>query len=135
MQTMKEIKIDETKKSTNIIVEFISRSKIYRGLKNFWLWFKVIWEDRQWDYNFIIILLHRKFELMEAHYKGNNICSYVGEETDLENIVKVKDALKRLEEDNYWDETKDFKEEMECKQTDLDIVCDIIRKELFNWWD
>jgi len=132
---MKEIKIDETKKSTNIIVEFIGRSKIYRGLKNFRSWFRIIWQDRQWDYNFIIILLHRKFELMEAHYKGKNICSYVGEEVDLANIVKVKDALKRLEEDNYWDETKDFKEEMECKQTDLDIVCDVIRKELFNWWD
>ena len=43
---------------------FNELSEIKRGLKNLFVWFPIIWKDRQWDYIFLLRIILFKLRLM-----------------------------------------------------------------------
>lgn len=43
------------------------------NIKNIFYYLPVIWKDRYWDYEFILVLLKHKLERDKEHFKANNI--------------------------------------------------------------
>lgn len=79
-----------------------------QGIKNLFKWFKIVWNDRDFDYVFILYVL--KFKLDNT---ANNIEKYsrhVGNERDVQRIRlcvrlldKIKDVYYETEYQNYYD--------------------------------
>ena len=69
------------------------------GIKNIFIWFKIIWNDRQWDSYFLFILMQHKLALMQKYFETN--AHYIGADKNVKNIKICKNLLKRLADDNY----------------------------------
>ena len=72
---------------------------IKNGIPNLIKWFPVIWQNRDWDHNFIWILLHKKLTLMENCIR--NYGHHVYAERDADQIKLAINLLNRLIEDEY----------------------------------
>ena len=104
------------------------------GIKNLFLWFKIIWFDRNWDYVYLLIILERKLDYMEKYQRDYGISA------DYMNLAKqlmvCKNLCRRIREDTYdnagirW--SPDFGKR---KQYDVEFLCDNIKKRLLDWWD
>jgi len=75
------------------------RYDIPYGFENLFLWFSIIWKDRNWDYYYIYIILRHKLHLTEKHIREYN--NHVKAEKDADNIKKCVLILDRLIKDNY----------------------------------
>lgn len=100
------------------IIDFFVRDIPY-AIKNFKVWFKTIWSDRNWDHYYIYVILRHKLHLTEQHIR-----KYHRHTTALRDSHKIKICvllLDRLIKDEYnlnafkrhdekWGEAKfDFK--------------------------
>ena len=77
------------------------RYDITAGVKNLIRWFPVIWKDRNWDYNFIYMILKYKLHLMEKNIR--NYGHHVRAEQDADKIKICVNLLDRLIKDEYHD--------------------------------
>ncbi len=130
------------------------------GVKNLVRWAPIIWRDRDWDWSFLAKIMEYKLGRM-AHLEET-----VGHHTtslrDARHMRICKELLRRLREDNYWDNA--------CKRygvkwdpdeqgmlggnfkprTHIPYICDqskqqaendqkylglLLGKYLRNWWD
>lgn len=112
---------------------------LYRNIKygigNLYYYFPVIWRDRDWDHTYLVDLLYYKFSNMEKHFRNYGI--HIGADRDADNIRLAKLLCKRITEDEYY---KNPYKRIDGKftdqeQNDVDLLCDIIRKHLREWWD
>ena len=70
--------------------------QILASVKNLWYWLPVVWRDRQWDYDYLFILLEHKLSRMEEFY------STVGGQHKVANRIHYCRCLcTRLVEDRY----------------------------------
>ena len=67
--------------------------KFRKGISNLWKWRKIIWEDRWWDYYYLLEILRFKLKDMEEHW---------GRDTHYVEDYKEKDILKELIADLEW---------------------------------
>ena len=74
---------------------------VKNGIPNLIKWFPVIWEDRQWDFFYIWVLLHRKLYLMEKGIRQYSHHLYG--KRDADQIKLCVNILKRILDDNYHD--------------------------------
>jgi len=74
---------------------------IPQGLRNFWYWKNVIYQNRWWDHQFLINLIQHQLEYMDNQWhKGNHM--YKEEEQEI-----IKKSLRLLEEiENYDNSNK-----------------------------
>lgn len=70
------------------------------GIHNLWKWRKVVWNDRSYDYHFLLILIREKLKDMLYAYQYTNI-GYMGQEKHEEQIRKCIFILNRLIDDKY----------------------------------
>lgn len=125
--------------------EFVSRFwyNLLEFPRNFKKWFKIIWNDRDYDYHYLLIILENKLKYMSKSFEKSPI-------EDGENISKeienLREAIERLIKDDYVLENyeemlnadkKDvvkYYEEIEKKyQDDLNILKESVDK-LRTWW-
>lgn len=111
------------------------------GIKNIIKWFPVIWNDRDWDYRYIYEILHKKLELKEQFFRSDKTHVADWEQT-ADEIKEVKDALKRLIDDDYvsYEEVmKDAKTSLEKERKltkeDMDTVFNGMKNNIQKWWD
>lgn len=124
---------------------FIREIKI--GVSNLVKWFPVIWNDRQWDYEYVYIILKKKLGLMENYFKYG--------QTTSEDAVKCSNEIKqavalieRLMEDDYmipqeeYKKLNSYKEKGEAfthsialRNKDKDELYNLLKNNLENWWD
>jgi len=151
---------------TRTIINNISNFpwELITGFKNLKIWFKIIWNDRQWDHAWLYDIMLKKLELMEIYFKSNKTHCVEAERISKE-IKTCKDALQRLNDDDY--STVEFKQylnkislydiinnekddvtdsemidlhnknriyEQEQIELDMKIFFDMFSKSL-NWWD
>jgi hypothetical protein len=77
--------------------------RLKEGASNSIKWFPVIVTDRQWDYNFLYKVLHKKLSLMEEFYRSDQ--THIADwETVADEIKDVKEALNRLIKSEYLTE-------------------------------
>lgn len=128
---------------------------IWIGIKNLITWFPVIWNDRQWDYTFIFIVLKRKLELMKDLFENDAYTEKAPEVVD--KLKRCIILLDRLSDDSiYFDEantkfnytfdknrTKINMEmlmamgvyEEKLFQDDLNELTIILHDHIKEWWD
>lgn len=82
-------------------IKIFIRYDIPYGFKNLIRWFKIIWNDRNWDYCFIYIILHKKLDLMEKHIRKHS--NHTTSKKDADKIKKCVLVLDRLIKDEYFD--------------------------------
>lgn len=66
-----------------------------KGIKNLIHYFKVVWRDRDWDWQFMIDLQHRKLQSMIQYYSENKC--FVGQERELKYMKIALYCLEYLE--------------------------------------
>jgi hypothetical protein len=70
-----------------------------RGIKNLIIWFPTIWRDRQWDHQFIYMMLRAKLNFQEKFIRKHGI--HVNNIEDANQIKECVDILDRLIDDDY----------------------------------
>lgn len=124
-------------------------------------WLPTIWKDRWWDDVFILMILERKLRYDIQRYEKYGC--HAGKERDIKHMKIVAALCKRLTENNYnlffshewvneshgnifdghmegewigefagikWVYYEDY-----MRKQDLDYLCKILSKHLFEWWD
>ena len=145
------------------ISKFFTQDLVY-GLTNLSLWFKIIWQDRHWDFIFIYMILRHKLILTRRHLMENH--NYKGFERDAHKIKICVLLLDRLIKDDYFADKIDnqnstewlhedlyllhtpeengrrgrlfkraVKHEELLKNQDLDLLFKLLRKHVQKWWD
>jgi len=71
------------------------------GIENLINWFPVIWQDRNWDYYFIYIILQKKLKLMEHQIR--HFGHHTRAKEDANNIRICVNLLDRLIKDEYYE--------------------------------
>jgi hypothetical protein len=91
-------------------------TNIKYGVKNFWRYRKVIWNDRDWDYAFLLYLVEFKTKAMSDTIRKYGMS--VSSEEIADELAEVSQLLGRLANDDFekhidehykkWDKDKDF---------------------------
>lgn len=80
----------------------IFRYDLWHFFGNLWKWRKVLWEDRDWDYIFILKALEFKVRKTGEHLLEH--ARHTTYKRDSAQCLRVADALKRIIEDDYCKE-------------------------------
>ena len=75
---------------------------VKRGIKNLFIWFPIIWNDRPWDHYYLFAILRFKLGLMEKSFRS--YAYHVNAEKDTANMKTCCDLLDRLIADEYCEE-------------------------------
>lgn len=128
------------------------------GIPNLFIWFKVIWKDRDWDNYHIYVLLCFKLNRMAKSFEKYDI--HVDAEKKVQQLKLCVLLLERLIADEYaeaeWDKAIDYKnwkigevlteedkrllkiaqiKEDYMRNQDLDLLFSSLRKYIEGWWD
>lgn len=88
---------------------------VKNGLRNFWKWRSVVWNDRPWDYVYIFKALRFKLDETQRCIDG----TFVGAEEEASKIRSLIEAIDRIIEDDY---VKKEYEEMDKKYGKLEMI-------------
>ncbi len=96
------------------------------SIKSLKYWLPVIWQDRDWDYVFIFILLHHKL-------KGIDLSkTFIGGNREQKYIEIAVLLLDRIIEDDY--SGGNWKSDINLKNQDIDYLFHILSKHIQKWW-
>jgi hypothetical protein len=105
------------------------------GIINLYNWFLIIFQDRQFDYYFLLKVIYFKLDLMVKYREAKRHCQYVNDDKDLETLRLARDACKRLIDDKYWLVYNDFYEIDKAIEKDTRLLFDTMRDNMYTWWD
>lgn len=98
--------------------------EIWYGLCNVYYYFSVIWKDRDWDYEYFLILMRRKLSKMNYNFSKFDVHDNSTKYAD--KIKECVDLLDKMIEDDYNDHNDMLK--------DYDILFNNLNKNLRKWW-
>jgi len=105
--------LDIITKPYNIIEDFLRDLKY--GIKNFWFYRKVIYNDRWFDHSYMLILMEKKLEQMD---KGWDHAHYLNSEVQQKEMQEARILLKKLITDDFLE---DAQKDMDEKYGKLEI--------------
>jgi hypothetical protein len=79
-----------------------------QGVSNIFIWMPTIYNDRNWDYGFIFIMLQKKLELQRAELIGANRHTEISR--DNKYLTLCLNLIERIREDYYSIEYTDYQE-------------------------
>lgn len=79
-----------------------------RGIKNLIRWFKVVWNDVDYDWSVILLFLEKKLYFTKEYHKKNK--RYVGWENNVKWMEVCIELSKRLRNEYYTDEVMNYHE-------------------------
>jgi len=82
---------------------------IKQGIKNLFIWFPVVWDDRWWDHYYLFIILRFKLGLVEKNFRKYG--HHIDAKKDADVMKYCCGILDRLIADEYYEEA--------CKEHDL----------------
>jgi len=136
---------------------------LVRKAMSMWYWLPIILADEQWDFTYFFKLLDAKFRLLEKYYSSNNynkkmtqklrVCRLLCKRLTVEDYSSMLDLEIRSRDlkttfamlavgkpvvvchslgyyGNRWVHYEDY-----MQKQDLDMLCNLIRKYAFTWWD
>jgi len=80
----------------NYLVLPIKRFKT--GVKNLWVWRKIIWNDRWYDHSFLHTMLREKLHQMEQAWEGAHYVGSEDQKQELGYLVVLLDEIDKQEE-------------------------------------
>lgn len=122
--------------------------RLYRNISRLWSYLPIIWRDRDWDQYFFFVLLRHKLKRMEKCFSKHIATRDPDNERHLHMCVLLLDRLikeeygaaydaipKDLDREEYMNRCHyAFKHKDSLRQQDMDMLCDILRKNVFYWW-
>lgn len=112
------------------------------GLQNLWRWRRVIWEDRDWDHMYLLIVMKKKIEQMETTERKFSMHASAPRHAQQLRVCRL--LIGRIEEDDYcylpfkkihrgmsrtaW-QHDDY-----MKNQDFDLLFKIMSKYIQEWW-
>ncbi len=99
---------------------------LYKGLKNLYIWRKIIFNDRPWDFDFLVDLIEFKLKLMEQYW--GNSTTYQGDAKEklvLQELVELIKEIKELREEFNEKEALNKQKEF----------FNLLDKNLTSFWD
>ena len=86
---------------------------IKQGIKNIIKWFPIIWNDRDWDHNYIYTILKSKLEFQSKCLSGYNRFESTSRNVQIINLCiklidRIQDEYYGLEYSDYHESTMDF---------------------------
>ncbi len=119
------------------------------GLCNVWRWTPVIWDDQDWDWQFLAKIMEYKLRRMAARFEQGK--HHVGTIKEAKRMKVCAELLKRLQEDNYFEnagysrlgwnyksdaeKTRIVNHMMKMQKNDQAYLGKILGKFLCHWWD
>jgi hypothetical protein len=112
------------------------------GIGNILYYFPTIWNDRDWDYQYINMVLHKKLSRMEKRFASDKVVI-----ANVEKVAKeIKIArllLERILHRNYYGNSKKssitrkkaFHHTHYMEQQDINYLFDHMKKRIQRWWD
>jgi len=94
---------------------------LYSKIKNLIIWFPIIWNDKNWDYAYLLKILEFKLTLMRDTLKKNNITTSVNRQVKQIDyalyLLKDKEHIEKEQKewDAKWGEVDYFPEEFSIK--------------------
>jgi len=104
------------------------------GSQNLIKYFKVVWNDRDWDFNDIYFLLQTKLEYVEHYTRryGNHEES----EQDADNIKKCIELIDKLIKDDYYiNRPYQYSYDIERRTKDKELLFQILNEHIESWWE
>ncbi len=114
------------------------RYDIPRGMGNIVRWVPIIWNDRDWDWAYLAIVMEYKLRRMSENFSQGH---HVGSAKDARQCLVAAELLRRLNEDNYYLQpytrnTKyDYLRGDATAKNDQQYLGLLIGKYLRQWWD
>lgn len=75
--------------------------QFFDGMSNLRYYFKVIWNDRDWDWTFLLLLMHKKMHKMSEYQKHHGIS--VNHERYAKELLIASELCRRLSGDHDYD--------------------------------
>jgi len=91
------------------------------GIKNLLIWIEIMWNDRDWDWYFLMVILKKKLSLMESYHEKAD--TFVGTERETRRMKTCKNLIGRIIKDNYAS-SKQYK-----------VLLSVNREKAFKWLD
>jgi hypothetical protein len=104
---------------------------IVLGIKNLVRWFGIIWGDRDWDWEFLAIMMKRKLEFMRDH---GGFHTLEEEDRTLEEILTTIKGLDYLISDVPGKGVQNYKEHEDMMKWAQQSVGEMIGKHMRKWW-
>lgn len=99
-----------------------------RGIKNIIKWIPIIYKDADWDYEFLIDILIFKLKSMEEFYFSDKPWRVNAEQRG----KQIREARTKLEE-AFLDVRTPFTTDKHAQASDR--AFNVIKKNIFDWWD
>jgi len=79
---------------------------VWRGIKNLWVWFPIVWKDRDWDHNYIFNMLKFKLERVANRIEKTNY--FEGSAREAEYVKTCIRLITKIQDDFYLYEYQDY---------------------------
>jgi hypothetical protein len=127
------------------------------GIRNLFKWFKIVWQDRDWDHYYILRVL--QFKIRNTRILIDKNQTFAGCEEEVEKMKRCELLIQRLIDDNYakeagwkyedvvWGEnfitSKQTREELsgifdtayKNREAEKKELFDILWEHIESWWD
>lgn len=103
------------------------------GIKNLYNWFPIIWNDRDFDWAFLAIIMSYKLKKMSKFIKENGY--HVNAKKDAKRMLICSILLNRMINDDYYKDSKNADHEIYRSKYDNDYLFELMKKYFRSWWD
>jgi len=79
------------------------------GIKNLWKYRKVIWEDRWWDYSFLMTMIKFKLKDTAKGWDGAHYINSDQDQTEILRLVEILNEIEDLEDDGTFTDKDSIK--------------------------
>lgn len=79
---------------------------VWRGIKNLWVWFHIIWKDRDWDHSYVFSLLKFKLERVANRIEKTNY--FEGSSREAEYVRTCIRLIDKIQDDYYHYEYQNY---------------------------
>jgi hypothetical protein len=104
----------------------------YHGIKNIIRWIPIIWEDYDWDWEYLANIMEYKLRRMSKQFKKDSPWSYSANRNSKDTLI-CAELIKRIRADD--DTGGNYKIHSERMKSWNKMLGDIIGKRLQHWWD
>jgi hypothetical protein len=125
--------------------------QIRKGISNLIYYFPIIWEDRDWDYCYIYVMIEAKLERMIKYWETSIASQYaylhVGSESDLrymrialrllqtiKNEELMYEYANKVENNNVDDRSEILRYYIEKEKKVKRLFWKIMNEKLERWW-
>jgi len=104
------------------------------GSQNLIKYFNVVWNDRDWDFNYCFRLLKKKLECMENYTRQYGY--HEDSVRDADNIKKCIELINKLIEDDYYiNKPYQYSYDIERRTKDKELLFQILNEHIESWWE